>query len=182
MRELKFHEKKLLKKTDFYDWKNISSLKKSEIVRKYRLKSRTQYSQYEKIVGLVTRMGSLLQKLPETSEFRKMVLTQLLNKLFETGILTSKEGTEKTLQNVSVSKFVRRRLLVILKSLKFVETLKEAQTYIEQGHIMIGNDVICDADFLVSRMMEDHISWNDKSKIKRKVQRFNNKEDDFELY
>ena len=182
MRELKHYEKKLLKKTEFYDWKNISSLKKAQIVRKYRLKSRAQYAHYEKIVGFITRMGTLLKKLPEKSEFRQRILKQVLNKLFETGVLTGKEGTEKTLEKVSVSRLVRRRLLVMLKSLKFVETLKEGETYIQQGHIMVGNEVVRDSDLLVSRQLEDHITWNDKSKIKRKIMRFNQKEDDFELY
>jgi U3 small nucleolar ribonucleoprotein protein IMP3 len=46
MRELKFHEKKLLKKTDYYDWKSVSSLKKAGVVRKYRLGSRKDYNFY----------------------------------------------------------------------------------------------------------------------------------------
>ena len=182
MRELKFHEQKMLKKTDFYDWGNVSSLKKAQIVRRYRLKSRAQYSHYEKIVGLITRMGGLLKRLPEDSPYRKRMRDQLLRKMFELGVITSKEGTESKFLKMSVSALVRRRLLVMLKSLKFVENLREAETYLRQGHIMIGNEIITDPDFLVSRNLEDHVGWNDKSKIKRKVQRFNNKEDDFELY
>lgn len=46
---------------------------------------------------------------------------------------------------------------------------------------MIGNEIVKNPDFLVSRKMVDHISWNDKSKIKRKVQEFNNQVDDFEI-
>ena len=182
MRQLKYHEKKLLKKTDFYDWQNISSIKKAEIVRRYRLRSRAQYAHYEKIIGFISRMGTLLRKLPEQSNFRKHILKQTLNKLFECGILKSKDGTESTLEKISVSSMVRRRLVVMLKSLKFVETLKEGELYLSQGHFMIGNQMVKDPDFLVSRMLEDHISWNDKSKIKRKVKRFNQNEDDFELY
>lgn len=46
---------------------------------------------------------------------------------------------------------------------------------------MVGNEIVKDPDFLVSRMMEDHIGWNDKSKIKQKIQQFANNIDDFDL-
>ena len=182
MRQFKHHEKKLLKKTDFYDWANISSMKKAEIVRRYRLRSRAEYAHFEKVIGFISRLGTLLRKLPQQSPFRKHILKQCLGKLFECGLLKSKEGTEGTLEKVTVSSLVRRRLIVMLKSLKFVETLREAELYVTQGHVMIGNEVVRDPNLLVSRALEDHVSWNDKSKIKRKVKRFNQKEDDFELY
>lgn len=60
MRELKFHEKKLLKKTDLYDWKQISSLKKAQVVRKYRLSSRKDYNFYNHLVGYVTKLVGLI--------------------------------------------------------------------------------------------------------------------------
>lgn len=46
---------------------------------------------------------------------------------------------------------------------------------------MLGNEVIKDPDFLVSRKMEDHITWNDRSKIKRKIQDHHNQLDDYDL-
>lgn len=46
---------------------------------------------------------------------------------------------------------------------------------------MIGTDVVKDVDLLITRKMEDHIGWNDQSKIKRKVKEFNNEVDDYDL-
>ena len=69
----------------------------------------------------------------------------------------------------------------MLKMLKYVENLRESETYIEQGHFMVGNEIIKDGDYLVSRRMEDHISWNDKSKIKRKIMKFKDELDDYEF-
>ena len=63
-----------------------------------------------------------------------------------------------------------------------METLTEAETFVQHGHVMIGNEVIKDGDYLVTRRMEDHISWNDNSKIKRKIQEFKDKVDDYEFY
>jgi U3 small nucleolar ribonucleoprotein protein IMP3 len=48
--------------------------------------------------------------------------------------------------------------------MKFAEHLKEAVTYIEQGHVRVGPDPA----FLVTRNMEDFITWVDSSKIKIK--------------
>ena len=83
MRQLKYHEQKLLKKTDFYDWKNVASLKKAAIARKYRLTSRDDYTHYEKIIGYITKMCTLIKKLPE-GEFKKGIVQQLATKLYDT--------------------------------------------------------------------------------------------------
>jgi U3 small nucleolar ribonucleoprotein protein IMP3 len=36
-RKLKFHEKKLLKKVDFFNWKNENNLHEVKVVRRYHL-------------------------------------------------------------------------------------------------------------------------------------------------
>lgn len=74
----------------------------------------------------------------------------------------------------------RRRLSTVLVRLKFAEHLKEAVTYIEQGHIRVGPDTITDPAFLVTRNMEDFITWVDTSKIRRKVLEYNEKLDDYD--
>ena len=40
MRELKYHEKKLLKKTDFLDWKNEENIREVKILRRYFVQNR----------------------------------------------------------------------------------------------------------------------------------------------
>lgn len=74
------------------------------------------------------------------------------------GIINSKENIEVA-EKVSVSAFCRRRLSVLLCSLKFSETMKEAITFIEQGHVRIGTEVVTEPAFLVTRQLEDHIGW-----------------------
>lgn len=76
--------------------------------------------------------------------------------------------------------FFRRRLATVLVRLKFAEHLKEAVTYIEQGHIRVGPDTITDPAYLVTRNMEDFITWVDTSKIRRKVLEYNDKLDDYD--
>jgi U3 small nucleolar ribonucleoprotein protein IMP3 len=64
--------------------------------------------------------------------------------------------------------------------LKFAVHLKEAVTYIEQGHVRVGPDTVTDPDYLVTLNMEDFITWVDSSKIKRKVLEYNDALDDFD--
>jgi len=61
----------------------------------------------------------------------------------------------------------------MLMKLKMSENMKEATTFIEQGHIRVGTEVITDAAFFVPKEMEDFITWVDSSKIKRKIMAYN---------
>jgi U3 small nucleolar ribonucleoprotein protein IMP3 len=46
MRKLKFHEEKLLKKVDFYNWKNENNVHEIKTVRRYHLEDREDYTRY----------------------------------------------------------------------------------------------------------------------------------------
>lgn len=63
---------------------------------------------------------------------------------------------------------------------KFAEHLREAVTYIEQGHVRVGPEIVTDPAFLVTRNMEDFVTWVDSSKIKRKVLAYNEQLDDYD--
>jgi len=65
--------------------------------------------------------------------------------------------------------------------LHMAETVKEAVTFVEQGQVRIGPDVVTDPAYLVTRGMEDFVTWTDTSKMKRKVMAYNNELDDFDL-
>lgn len=47
--------------------------------------------------------------------------------------------------------------------------------------IRVGPDTITDPAFLVTRNMEDFVTWVDTSKIKRKVAEYNDQLDDYDL-
>lgn len=46
MRKLKDHEKKLLKKVDFFQWKSDSSMREIKVMRRYHLQDREDYIKY----------------------------------------------------------------------------------------------------------------------------------------
>ena len=82
---------------------------------------------------------------------------------------------------VTVAAFARRRLAVVMVSiLKMSETLKEATTFIEQGHVRIGPETVVDPGCLITRTMEDFVTWADGSKIKRKIAEYYGRVDDFD--
>ncbi|XP_011628669.1 U3 small nucleolar ribonucleoprotein protein IMP3 isoform X2 [Amborella trichopoda] len=101
-------------------------------------------------------------------------------KKYNIGVIPTKKGLSLC-DRLSVSSFCRRRLATVLVRLKFAEHLKEAVTYIEQGHIRVGPETVTDPAFLVTRNMEDFVTWVDTSKIRRKVLQYNEKLDDYDL-
>lgn len=54
------------------------------------------------------------------------------------------------------------------------EIIKNATDLIEQGHVRVGTEVVKDPAFLVSRTLEDFVTWVDSSKIRKHVMEYNN--------
>jgi len=181
MRELKYHEKKLLRKVNLYAWKGDENIRVAKILRRYHISDRNDYVSYSKICGQVTKLTAKLKTMDSSSAFRIDVTAQLTKKLFDMGVINNATGSLKQCEDISVSAFCRRRLPVVMMKMKMAENLKEAVTFIEQGQVRVGPDVVTDPAFLVSRSLEDFTTWVDKSKIKRTVQKYNDKLDDFDM-
>ena len=180
MRQLKYHEKRLLKKADLYSWKNENNLREGQIVKKYLLQNREDYMKYNKIVGHISKFCGKVKLLPQSDPLRFQLSEQLLQKLYAMGIV-SITSSLSAIEHLTVSAFCRRRLPVVMVRLKMSETIKEAATFIEQGHIRVGPNVITDPAFLVTRTFEDYVTWVDSITIKRVIMKYNDKLDDFDL-
>ena len=59
--------------------------------------------------------------------------------------------------------------------------LSRAVQLVEQGHIRVGPHPVTDPAYLVSRSMEDYVTWVDTSRIKRTIMKYNDKLDDYDL-
>lgn len=46
MRELRYHEKKLLKKVDFLEWRQERNVREIQILRRYLIQNRDDYHKY----------------------------------------------------------------------------------------------------------------------------------------
>jgi U3 small nucleolar ribonucleoprotein protein IMP3 len=149
-------------------------------MRRYHITNRDDYKKYNHICGMVTAIVSTLKKLDATDATRIDLTDKILDKLYDMGVISTKKSLVQ-LEKLSTASFCRRRLAVVMVRLKMAETLREAVTFIEQGHVRVGPDTVTDSAYLVTRSMEDFVTWVDTSKIKRKVLKYNDKLDDFDL-
>ncbi|KAK5782025.1 snoRNA-binding rRNA-processing protein IMP3 PWA37_002365 [Arxiozyma heterogenica] len=180
VRKLKYHEQKLLKKVDFLEWKQDQGHRDTQVMRTYHIQNREDYHKYNRICGDIRKLAHKLSLLSPTDPFRHKHEKLLLEKLYNMGILSTKSKISDLENKVTVSAICRRRLPVIMHRLKMAETIKDATEFIEQGHIRVGPNLINDPAYLVTRNMEDYVTWVDNSKIKKTVLKYRNEIDDFE--
>ena len=62
------------------------------------------------------------------------------------------------------------------------ENIRTANQLIEQGHVRVGPDVIKDPAFIVTRNMEDFVTWVDTSAIRKRVLEYKEMRDDYDIY
>lgn len=180
LRKLSYHESKLLKKVDFLQWKSDDNIRVVSILRRYHIQRREDYIKYNKIIGHIQSLVSKLLSLESNDTHRILVTDQLITKLYNIGLINNKNNLAEC-SKVNVSSICRRRLSVILVRLHMCESIKQAITLIEGGNIRIGPNTITDGAYIVTRSMEDWITWVDGSKIQRTVQKYNDVLDDFTL-
>ncbi|CAG8525533.1 10697_t:CDS:2 [Cetraspora pellucida] len=143
VRKLKYHEQKLLKKVDFLQWKNEDNIREIKVIRRYHLQKREDYHKYNKLCGSIKKLANKISLLDPRDPFRNKQETALLDKLYSMGLITAKKQFSQV-DKITVSAFCRRRLPIVMCRLKMAETVKEAATFIEQGHIRVGPETITD--------------------------------------
>ncbi|CAO2817312.1 unnamed protein product [Amaranthus hypochondriacus] len=180
MRKLKFHEKKLLKKVNFLEWKREGGHREASVMQRYHVSERDDYKKYNSLCRMVQKLVYILKQMDARDPYRIEMTDHLLEKLYNMGVIPNRKSLA-VCERLSVSSFCRQRLSFILVRSKFTEYLKESVTYIEQGHIRVGTETVTDPAFLVTRNMEDFVTWVDSSKIKKKVLQYNDKLDDYDL-
>lgn len=104
----------------------------------------------------------------------------LLEKLFVLGLIPTKWDLNNATK-LTASSFCRRRLPVVMVRNKMAQNLKDATQMIEHGHVRVGPDVVKDPAYMVSRTIEDFVTWVDSSKIRKHVLDYNDMKDDFEM-
>lgn len=177
MRNLKFHEQKLLKKVNFLEWKKTNTTREQLVTSKYLLKSRDEYKKYNLIVGMIRKLADALSRLPDNDSTKMVVGKKLINMLYDTGIINNKKLVDCT--KVNVSSFCERRLPMIIAKKKMVQTFSHADEFVQHGHVRLGTRIISDTSTIISRDMEEFVAWGDSSKIKRKIEEFNDEQDDY---
>jgi U3 small nucleolar ribonucleoprotein protein IMP3 len=180
LRKLRFHERKLLRKVDFVQYKSENSVRELKVMRIYNISDREEYQKYNRMVGEIKHLASELLKLDVSDSFRIKTTDQLVEKLYNMGLIATK-GSLVQCQQITASSFCRRRLPVVMVRLKMSQSVARATQLIEQGHVRVGPNVVSDPAFLVTRVMEDYVTWVASSKIRRHIATYNDTLDDFEL-
>ena len=129
---------------------------------------------------MTTKLSAKIKTLESDDPFRIAMTEQLLDKLHDMGIVTTKKSLQKA-EEITASALCRRRLPVVMVRMKMAETIRAAVTFVEQGQVRVGPNVVTDPAFLITRSMEDFVTWVDSSKVRRAVHRYNDKLDDFDL-
>ncbi|PIK49567.1 putative U3 small nucleolar ribonucleoprotein IMP3 [Apostichopus japonicus] len=181
MRKLKYHEKKLLKKVDFISWEVDNNLHEVKVMRKYHIQKREDYTKYNKLSRHVRVLSEKIKQLEPKDPYRIQATSQLLDKLYKMGLIATKSNLENSMK-VTASSFCRRRLPVVMVRLHMAQTVKNAVEYIEQGHVRVGPELVLDPAFLVTRNLEDFVTWTDTSKIRKHIMEYNQERDDFDFF
>ncbi|KAK6641386.1 hypothetical protein RUM44_013097 [Polyplax serrata] len=180
VRKLKFHEKKLLKKVDFIAWEVDNNLHEIKIMKRFHIQKREDYTLYNKIAREVRDLARKIKLLNAKDPFRIDCSAKLLEKCYILGLIPSKWDLSLC-DKITASSFCRRRLPVIMVKSKMVENLQAANEIIEQGHVRVGPELVKDPAFLVTRHLEDFITWVDTSTIRKHILNYNQERDDYAI-
>jgi U3 small nucleolar ribonucleoprotein protein IMP3 len=179
MRKLKFHEQKLLKKVNFLEWKKTNTTREQLITSKYILKERDEYKKYNLIVGMIRKLSETLSRLKDSDPTKLLIAKKLINLLYEVGLINEKKLIECT--KISVGSFCERRLPMVMVKRKMIKTFMHADEFVQHGHVRVGIKTVNDTSILISRGMEEYVTWVDSSKIKKKIDEFNEEQDDYKF-
>ncbi|KAJ9057015.1 U3 small nucleolar ribonucleoprotein imp3 [Entomophthora muscae] len=116
-RKLKHHEQKLLKKVDFLQWKSTNNVREIEVVRRYLIQNREDYTKYNKLCGQIHKVANKIALLHDRDPFRREKEVALLNKIYDMGLIASKSSFSE-IDKLNVSSFCRRRLPIVMCRLK----------------------------------------------------------------
>ncbi|KAG9389804.1 S4 domain [Carpediemonas membranifera] len=180
-RKLQYHERKLLKKHDFMHYEREDEDREREIMRRYHVLSAKEYIMYRRAVGTITKLADRLRKLPQDDVVRLDQTTKLMRRLYDMGLVARRNDGLLAASAVNSSAFCRRRLPVVMVTLKMCQTNEDATRLVEQGHVRVGPKVITDPAFLVSRSSETQVMWVDNSKLRRAVKEYRGELDDFDM-
>ncbi|XP_076068935.1 U3 small nucleolar ribonucleoprotein IMP3 [Oratosquilla oratoria] len=180
MRQLKYSEKKLLKHTDFLKWKVDNNLHEVKILKKYMIQRREDYTMYNRLARQTRDLARKIRDLDPKDPYRLEASGKLIAKLHEMGLIPTKWNLEFC-DRITASSFCRRRLPCVMVRNKMAPNLRTAVTFIEQGHVRVGINMVKDPAFLVTRVLEDYVTWVDTSAIRKHVMQYRDERDDFDL-
>lgn len=184
MRKLRYHESKLLRKTNFLKYDDKTSIE-HKLISMYQIEQREDIYKYKKIVQMVRQISESLvchrrESNNEKRDFCNKVdlyIKHLTNKLYSHGLIQDRQLISA--YKLRINDFCERRITTLLKRLNFANSIEEAVKLVKQGHINVGNKRINSIDVIVSKNMENFINWHENSKHKKCIDNFNSNLDEY---
>ena len=106
VRKLKFHEQKLLRKVDFYNWEASNNLHEAKIMKKYHIQKREEYTLYNRLSRETRDIVRKIKDLDPKSRHRVEMSAAFLEKLYNLGLIPTKwnlENCDKVCSRVQTS-------------------------------------------------------------------------------
>merc|ERR1712150_353491 len=94
---------------------------------------------------------------------------QLLDKLYQCGFISKTTTLEEVVKGMSVSAIARRRLPVVLVKMNMAQNVSMADNLVKHGHVRLGPELISDPATVVTRRMEDYVTWRDNSAVRKHI-------------
>ena len=136
---------------------------------------------YNKLSREIREIVRKIKDLDPKMQHRTDMSAQFLEKMYNIGLIPTKWNLELC-DKINASSFCRRRLPVVMVRAKMAENIKSAVQMVEQGHVRVGPDMVKDPAFLVTRNMEDFVTWVDTSAIRKKIMEYKEMRDDYEMF
>ena len=92
MRKLKYHEKKLLKKVNFLEWKKEDGHREAFVMQRYHATHRDDYKRYSGLCRMVQKLVNVLMKMDRNDPSRIQFTDLLLEKLWVLFFFKKKNG------------------------------------------------------------------------------------------
>lgn len=181
MRQLKWHEEKLLKKTSLYDWRNDRNLADNEAMARYGVYSRQEYITYRKTTGRIQTLVEKLKLLPQDDPVRVELTRRLCRVLYDMGVIDNPLSGLEDIRRIPATRFMARRLPVVMLHLNMAQKVDDATKMVKQGHVRIGPNAVTNPATHVSRAHEDFVTWARNSAYRRKIMRYNDTIDEYDL-
>lgn len=149
-------------KTPSHPWQKARLDEESELVNEYGLKNKKE----------IWKMNSILANF--TNQSKKLVAIQtkqadlekinLIKKLKSYGLLEENQTFEDIL-NLTVKDIMEKRLETLVHRKGLAKTMKQSRQLITHSHIMVGNKTITAPSFLVTKPLENSISFCEESPL-----------------
>merc|ERR1712243_451085 len=158
----------------------MGNLHEVKVMRKYCIQKREDYTSYNKLSREIRDTDRRIKDLDSKSQHRADLSAQMLEKMYQMGMIPTKWNLELC-DKITASSFCRRRLPVVMVRSKMAENVKSAIQMVESGHVRVGPDTVLDPAYLVPRNLEDFVTWVDTSKIRQHVMEYKDLRDDYDV-